>query len=147
MDYSEMLQRAIEIAVKAHAGQVDRAGQPYILHPLRVMNMGETMEEKIVGVLHDVIEDSKMSFDDLLTEGFTEDLIDALWCVTKLSDDELYDAFIERVKTNSLAIKVKMNDLTDNMDIRRLATLQEKDFERLRKYVAAYQELKPLAGK
>lgn len=142
MDNTELLQRAIEIAVKAHAGQIDKVGQPYIMHPLRVMNMGNTIDEKIVGVLHDVIEDSDITFDDLLAEGFTEDIIDALWCVTKLSDDEPYDAFTQRVKQNPLAIKVKLNDLTDNMDLKRLTDLTEKDFERLQKYVRAYTELK-----
>lgn len=142
MDNTELLQQAIEIAVKAHAGQIDKVGQPYIMHPLRVMNMGNTIEEKIVGVLHDVIEDSDITFDDLSAEGFPEEIIDALWCVTKLSDDEPYDAFIERVKQNPLAIKVKINDLTDNMDLKRLPYLTEKDFERLQKYVSAYNELK-----
>ncbi len=136
-----MLQRAIEIANKAHEGQVDKAGQPYIEHPLRVMDMGDTDEEKIVGVLHDVIEDSDWTFDKLLKEGFSIEVVEALRCLTKLSKDEPYEKFIKRIKKNPLAVKVKINDLTDNMDIRRLAYISEKDVKRLRKYLKAYKQL------
>lgn len=136
-----MLNKAIKIATKAHEGQVDKAGQPYIGHPLRVMAMGATEDEKIVGVLHDVVEDSDWTFERLTAEGFSFKVIDALGCVTKLSESEPYDKFIQRVKTNPLAMKVKINDLTDNMDVRRLAYISEKDVKRLRKYLKAYKEL------
>ncbi len=136
-----MLQRAIEIANKAHEGQIDKAGQPYIEHPLRVMDMGATDEEKIVGVLHDVIEDSDWTFEKLLEEGFSVKVVEALRCLTKLSKDEPYEKFIRRIKKNPLAVKVKINDLTDNMDIRRLAYISEKDIKRLRKYLKAYKQL------
>jgi len=136
-----MLQRAIEIANIAHEGQVDKAGQPYIEHPLRVMDMGTTEDEKIVGVLHDVVEDSAWTFEKLLEEGFSINVIEALCCITKLSKDEPYDKFIKRIKKNPLAVKVKINDLTDNMDIRRLAYISEKDVKRLRKYLKAYKQL------
>lgn len=136
-----MLNKAIEIATKAHERQVDKGGQPYIGHPLRVMAMGATEDEKIVGVLHDVVEDSDWTFERLATEGFSSAVIDALRCVTKLSESEPYDKFIQRVKANPLAVKVKLNDLTDNMDIRRLAYISEKDVKRLRKYLKAYKQL------
>ena len=136
-----MLQKAIDIATKAHKGQVDKAGQPYIDHPLRVMNMGTTDEEKIVGVLHDVVEDSDWTFEELAAEGFSIEVIEALRCITKLSENEPYDKFIQRVKANPLAAKVKLYDLTDNMDIRRLAYISEKDVIRLRKYLKAYRQL------
>lgn len=136
-----MLNKAIKIATKAHEGQVDKAGQPYIGHPLRVMAMGTTEEEKIVGVLHDVVEDSDWTFERLTAEGFSSEVVDALQCVTKLSESEPYDKFIQRVKANPLAVKVKINDLTDNMDIRRLAYISEKDVKRLRKYLKAYKQL------
>lgn len=136
-----MLSKAIEIATEAHDGQVDKAGQPYIGHPLRVMAMGTTEEEKIVGVLHDVVEDSDWTFERLTAEGFSSEVVDALRCVTKLSESEPYDKFIQRVKANPLAVKVKINDLTDNMDIRRLAYISEKDVKRLRKYLKAYKQL------
>lgn len=136
-----MLNKAIDIATKAHEGQVDKTGQPYIAHPLRVMSMGVTEEEKIIGVLHDVIENSNWTFAGLTAEGFSTEIVDALRCVTKLSESEPYDKFIQRIKTNPLAAKVKINDLTDNMDIRRLAFISEKDVKRLRKYLKAYRQL------
>lgn len=135
------LQKAIEIATQAHAGQVDKAGNEYIGHPLRVMEMGRTEAEKIVGVLHDVVEDTDWTFEMLEAEGFSKEVIDALRCVTKLSEKENYDDFIERVKKNPLAVAVKINDLSDNMDIRRLPYLSDKDVKRLKKYLKAYKRL------
>ena len=136
-----ILDRAKAIATSAHEGQVDKAGKPYIDHPMRVMNMGKTVEEKIAGVLHDVVEDSDWTFEMLYKEGIPKDVMDALRCVTKLSEDEDYDHFIERVKTNPLAVKVKLNDLKDNMDITRLGEVTEKDLARLNKYIRAYRQL------
>lgn len=136
-----ILDRAKAIATSAHEGQVDKAGKPYIEHPMRVMNMGKTVEEKIAGVLHDVVEDSDWTFEMLEKEGIPKDVMDALRCVTKLSEDEDYDHFIERVKTNPLAVKVKINDLKDNMDITRLGEVTEKDLARLNKYIRAYRQL------
>ena len=127
--------------MQAHAGQVDKAGMPYIGHVMRVMQAGKTIDEKIVGVLHDVVEDTTWTFDALLAEGFPVRIVDALRYVTKLSDDELYEAFINRVKNNPLAVAVKINDLTDNMDVRRLQTLTDADMQRLHKYLKAYQSL------
>ena len=135
------LERAIEIATEAHKGQYDKAGNDYIGHPLRVMDMGKTEKEKIVGVLHDVVEDTEWTFAQLAAEGFAQEVIDALQCVTKLSENENYDDFIERVKKNPLATAVKINDLSDNMDIRRLPYLSDKDVKRLKKYLKAYKKL------
>lgn len=135
------LQRAIEIATEAHKGKFDKAGRDYIGHPLRVMEMGKTEEEKIVGVLHDVIEDTDWTFEKLAEEGFSDKVITALKCVTKTSESENYDNFIDRVKKNPLAVAVKINDLTDNMDIRRLPYLSDKDVKRLKKYLKAYKRL------
>ena len=135
------LQRAIEIATEAHLGQFDKAGNEYIGHPLRVMEMGATEEEKIVGVLHDVVEDTEWTFGMLEAEGFSQEVIAALKCVTKISENENYDDFIERVRKNPLATAVKINDLSDNMDIRRLPYLSDKDVKRLKKYLKAYKRL------
>ena len=135
------LKRAIEIATEAHKGQFDKSGKDYIEHPLRVMEMGKTEEEKIVGVLHDVVEDTEWTFEALAAEGFSQEIIEALRCVTKVSENENYDDFIERVKKNPLAVAVKINDLTDNMDIRRLPYLSDKDVKRLKKYLKAYKKL------
>ena len=135
------LQRAIEIATEAHQGQFDKAGNEYIGHPLRVMEMGASEEEKIVGVLHDVVEDTDWTFRMLEAEGFSQEVIAALKCVTKISENENYDDFIERVRKNPLATAVKINDLSDNMDIRRLPYLSDKDVKRLKKYLKAYKKL------
>ena len=136
-----MLVKAIQIAVSAHKEQMDKSGQPYILHLIRVMDAGETEQEKICGVLHDLVEDTDWTFEKLENEGFSEEIISALKCVTK-QENEAYDVFISRIKENPLAIKVKLNDLRDNMDITRLVHITKKDRERLNKYLKAYQELK-----
>ena len=136
------LARAIEIAISAHEGQKDKSGANYILHPLRVMERGKTEIEKICGVLHDVVEDSNWSFEDLENEGFSTEVIDTLRCVTKLSDEEDYDMFIDRIIQNPTAIQVKINDLLDNMDITRFKQLTESDLNRLNKYLKAYWKLR-----
>lgn len=135
-----MLEKAIQIAIEAHQGQTDKAGAPYILHLIRVMNAGQTDNEKICGILHDLVEDTKWTFEDLKKEGFSKEVISALICVTK-QPNEPYTHFIERIKTNPLAINVKLNDLKDNMDITRLIFITEEDTRRLNKYLRAYQHL------
>ena len=136
-----LLAKATTLALKAHEEQFDKSGMPYAGHIMRVMTAGRTMDEKIVGVLHDVVEDTDWTFDALLSEGFPVHIVDALRCVTKLSDDEPYNEFIERVKTNPLAVAVNINDLTNNMDVRRYKELSEWDVKRLKKYLKASQEL------
>ena len=135
------LLRAIEIALAAHKGQTDKSGADYIHHPLRVMARGRTDAEKICGILHDVVEDSAWTFEDLEREGFSPEIISALRCVTKLSEDEDYERFIERIAANPLATQVKINDLLDNMDITRFRQLNEKDLARLNKYLKAWWQL------
>jgi (p)ppGpp synthase/HD superfamily hydrolase len=135
------LEQAITIAVTAHRGQRDKAGQPYILHPLRVMQHCATDEERIVAVLHDVLEDTEVTASDLRREGFDEDIIEALACLTKVQD-EAYDAFISRVMTNPLARRVKVNDLLDNMDCTRLPVFGEGDAARMKRYVQALARLR-----
>lgn len=128
-----MLNKAIEIANRAHGGQVDKAGQPYILHPLRVMLSMENELEMICAVLHDVVEDSDITFSDLRREGFSEEVIQVLNCLTK-REGETYDDFIERVLVNKTARRVKLADLRDNMDLSRIKSPTEKDMERMKKY-------------
>lgn len=136
------LERAIGIASQAHAGQVDKGGADYIGHPLRVMERGENEEQKIVGVLHDVVEDSDWTFEMLEEEGFTPDIIEALKCLTKVSEDENYDDFIARVMTNPLAVKIKLYDIEDNLDVSRLDSLTDADVARFKKYLHARDRLK-----
>lgn len=136
------LARAIEIAASAHKGQKDKSGAEYILHPLRVMERGKTEVEKICGVLHDVVEDSDWTFTALENEGFSAEVIVILRCITKKSEDEDYDKFINRVSQNPIAVQVKINDLLDNMDITRFKDLNESDLKRLNKYLKAYWVLR-----
>lgn len=136
----ELLHKAITIANKAHHGQVDKFGAPYIGHVMRVSNYGKTLDEKIVGALHDVVEDCPdYDFEFLRTEGFPEYILFAIKCITKLDADENYDNFIKRTERSPLAIAVKLNDLRDNMDIRRFKNpITDKDTKRLNKYLKAY---------
>lgn len=139
----KLLQRAIKIAQKAHRNQTDKYGTPYIRHVISVMNYGKTLDEKIVGVLHDVVEDCpEYSFEYLREKGFPEHIVYAVECVTKLSEEENYDDFIKRTEQSPLAISVKLNDLRDNMDLTRInRPLTSKDMERLNKYLKAYRYL------
>ena len=135
------LQKAIEIAQVAHKGQTDKSGAPYIMHVIRVMNSGKTEIEKICGVLHDLVEDTPWTFEMLQHEGFSEEIINVLKCVTKESEQEDYDHFIDRIIQNKTAVAVKLNDLRDNMDITRLPQITEQDRKRLNKYIRAYKKL------
>ena len=131
-----MLEKAVKLAEKAHAGQVDKGGQPYILHPKRVMEKCKTEEEKITAILHDVMEDTPYTLDDLRKEGFSEEILEALLCLTH-REGEAYMAYIVRICQNPLAVRVKYADLQDNMDLRRIPEPTEQDFARLEKYKAA----------
>ena len=135
-----LLERAIGIAVLAHRGVKDRYGAPYILHPLRVMSRVQTTNEKIVAILHDVVEDSDWTFADLRNEGFSKSLIEALDRVTR-RQSESYSQFVGRSAGNPLAKKVKIADLEDNMDVRRLPRISAKDWKRLNRYLAAWRTL------
>ena len=132
---------AIILAAKMHRGQVDKAGHPYILHPLRVMNRMTDDITRIIAVLHDVVEDSDTTLDDLRRMGYEERIVEAVDCLSR-REDETYEAFIQRIKPNPLARRVKLGDLLDNMDMRRSsALLQSGDIERFQRYQNAWLEL------
>lgn len=138
-----MLEKAILLAVKAHSGQKDKADSPYILHPLRVMQNMDTESEMIVAVLHDVLEDTEITADDLRNNSFSEEILDAVQMLTKQEGEE-YQEFIERIKQNPIARKVKLADIEDNMDIKRFKSPEyptEKDIERLKRYYLAWKTL------
>ena len=136
------LERAIEIALEAHKGVSDKGGNPYVLHPLRMMFAVSTDEEKIVAVLHDVVEDGdEWDFERLEKEGFSIEILGALRSVTKITEDEDYDDFIERALRNPIGRQVKIADLKDNLDVTRIGELIEKDMKRLNKYKKALVEL------
>ena len=134
------LDAALLLAVQAHSGQKDKAGKPYILHPLRLMLKCDTDDERIVAVLHDVVEDSDVTVQHLEGIGFSSSIIDAINCLTK-SDGEPYEGFIQRVSANILATKIKIKDIRDNLDVSRLESLTESDLQRIKKY---HQSLKYL---
>jgi (p)ppGpp synthase/HD superfamily hydrolase len=137
------LQAAIAISCEAHKNQLDKAGEPYILHPLRLMFQFEDTHLRIIAVLHDVVEDSNLTINDLQKKGFDKKVLDALECLTK-KENESYEQFIDRVSKNVLATVVKIADLKDNMNISRLAQITEKDLLRLKKYHSALNKLSRL---
>jgi (p)ppGpp synthase/HD superfamily hydrolase len=135
------IEEAIIWATEVHRGQVDKAGNPYILHPLRVMLRMTSAEARFVAILHDTIEDSDHTLDDLRALGYSETIIAAVDAITR-RDDETYEEFIQRLKPNPLARAVKLADLLDNMDLRRAnPVVAEKDAERLARYQRAWIEL------
>ena len=138
---NELLEKALRIAVEAHAGQVDKSGKPYIFHPLRVCCRCFTDEEKMVALLHDTIEDTEITTEDLLSEGFPPYIVEAILSISR-NEDETYEEFVKRTSLNPLGRAVKLYDLEDNMDISRLEQVTEKDLDRLNKYIKAYRYLK-----
>ena len=136
------LERAISVALRAHEGVLDKSGQPYILHPLHLMMQMETEDAQITAVLHDVVEDSDISLQDLADMGFSPRVIEALALLTHDSDAHSYAEYIDRINGNALARQIKLADLQHNMDARRLpAPLSERDWERLQKYRLAWDKL------
>jgi (p)ppGpp synthase/HD superfamily hydrolase len=127
------LERAIEIAARAHAGQVDKAGQPYILHPLRVMLRVSTEHERMAAVLHDVVEDTPVTLDQLRTEGFPAPVLSAIDALTKRPGESRLDA-ARRAAADPVALEVKLADNSENLDISRISQPTEKDFARMKQY-------------
>lgn len=127
------LERAIEIAARAHAGQVDKAGQPYVLHPLRIMMAVNGLHERMAAVLHDVVEDTDVTLDDLRAEGFPPEVLEAVRVLTKGEGEGRVEA-AKRAAAHPVARAVKLADVADNMDLGRIAKPTERDFARLREY-------------
>ncbi len=136
----QLFEKAISIATKAHAGQKDKAGAPYLLHVLRVMMSVEKMDEKIVALLHDVVEDSETTIEELANEGFSKNILRAVELLTK-TENKSYQDYIQKIKKHKLAKVVKLADLKDNMNVSRLKTLTENDKLRIKKYRTAYKLL------
>lgn len=133
---SSLIERAIAIALTAHSGQVDKAGAPYILHPLRLMVQMDTEDEQLAALLHDVVEDSDLTLDDLRDEGLPESVLAALALLTHQAGED-YEDYVRRIADNPLARKVKLADLADNMRLDRIPNPTPKDLERLEKYRGA----------
>ena len=136
-----LAEKALSIAKKAHSGQVDKGGNPYIHHPLAVAGKMETENEIVVALLHDVVEDTPYTLEDLKEEGFPDEVIEALEHITHAPDEDYFD-YIERVKRNKISTKVKLADLWHNSQLDRLShDPTPKDFERLAKYAKAAEIL------
>lgn len=140
-----LLAKAIAIASDKHMGQFDKGGMPYILHPLKVLHYLKTddMELMAIAVLHDVVEDTDTTFEDLKEAGMTTRVIEALRLLTKMPG-QTHREYVDGIKTNRDAIAVKLADLRHNSDIRRLKGVSEKDIARLKKYTEMHYELKDL---
>lgn len=134
------IERAIAIALKAHQGQYDKGGHPYILHPLAVMNRVHTVEEKMVAVLHDVVEDSDITLEELRQQGFGKPIVDAVELLTK-SDGDSYEQFIAKLSGNELARQVKIADIHENKNLSRIPDPTDEDRRRLEKYERALRQL------
>ena len=134
---------AIRIAIEAHDGQFDKAGKPYILHPLKVMHYCKTDDEELMAIafLHDSIEDNKqITYRYLIEQGLSLRVIEGIAALTKLPGED-YDSYKNKVKANPDAVIVKMADLRHNSDIRRLKGITQKDIDRTDKYQQFYMEL------
>jgi (p)ppGpp synthase/HD superfamily hydrolase len=143
-----IVEKAIALALKAHAGQVDKAGAPYVLHPLRVMMEMTCDEERVAAVLHDAVEDSegRVTLDDIRTIGAPEAAVEAVDVLTRKDDgsEAAYGSYIDAVACNPIARRVKLADLRDNLDTRRLREVTERDAARLSKYLKTYAKLQAL---
>ena len=141
------IEDAIQLALNVHRGQLDKNGAPYILHPLRVMSQMRTETDRIVAVLHDVVEDSRgkaneVTLAGLRRMGYSKKIVDAISGVTR-REGESYEHFVLRSKRNPISRRVKLADLSDNMDVRRLRpTLNAKDLTRMERYRRAWEELR-----
>jgi (p)ppGpp synthase/HD superfamily hydrolase len=134
------LQQAVELARQVHRGQVDKAGKPYIEHVLRVVASLDDDDDKIAGALHDVLEKSSYTGETLRHMGYPDRIVHAVECLTKARGEE-YDRYIERVKQDEIARRVKLADLKDNMDMARLPAPSAIDWERQAKYLHALRQL------
>ncbi len=137
-----LIEKALAIALDAHKGQVDKAGKPYILHPLRLLLSLEDEVEMIAALLHDVIEDSDVTEEDLKNEGIPDESIEIIRYLTK-KPGEVYDDFIKRISAHQKASRVKIKDIEDNMNVSRLESLGEADLARIAKYHKSLKVLAP----
>ena len=135
-----LIEIALERSLSAYRGKRDKAGQAYVLHPLRLMAKMHDEISQVVSLLHDVIEDSDVTAEDLRADGFPEIVIEAVVALTRQAG-ESYMAFIERLKPNELARKVKLADIEDNLNVLRLVELNEQDLRRVQKYHKAWHDL------
>ena len=136
-----LIEKCIALSLEAHSGQTDRLGNPYILHPLHLMANVDGEEEKMTAILHDVVEDTDVTMDELQALGLPESVLTAVALLTHDKENVPYDNYVKNLKPNPIARAVKMADLRHNMDIRRLPKVTEKDAIRMDKYRRAWETL------
>jgi (p)ppGpp synthase/HD superfamily hydrolase len=140
MSANNLVEKAIAIALEGHKDKKDKSGLPYILHPLRVMLKMDTDEEMIPAVLHDILEDTKISESRLLAEDISADSIVIIKSLTKNVDDD-YLTYVQKIKSSPIAVKIKKADITDNINLLRLPRIHVSDLERLNNYIQAFKIL------
>lgn len=143
-EQAQLLERAIALALRVHQGQRDKAGAPYILHPLRVMLAVQGVEARMAAVLHDVVEDGDVTLEQLTGMGFPPAVVAAVEALTRRPDEE-YPTFVARAAAHPIARQVKRADLEDNLDLRRIAHPTQRDLERMVKYRRAWESLRETA--
>jgi (p)ppGpp synthase/HD superfamily hydrolase len=136
MIYTKLIKKAMLTAFAAHKEQTDKSGLPYIFHPIHLAEQMETEEEIVVALLHDVVEDTGMTLEDLVNDGFPESVITALSLMTHAGGVEYMD-YIRQIKSNQIATKVKLTDLRHNSDVTRLEIVDDKALQRIEKYIKA----------
>lgn len=141
MIYTKKTKKAMEICFEAHKKQVDKSGIPYVFHPIHLAEQMTTEETTIVALLHDVVEDSDITFEYLENEGFDKAVIDAIKLLTHKDKSVKYKDYVKKIKTNPIAKAVKLADLAHNSDITRLDVVTEKDLKRRQKYLEAIEIL------
>lgn len=140
MLYTTLTKKALKISFSAHKDQFDKSGIPYVYHPYELATHMDTEAETCVALLHDVVEDTSMTFEDLTAEGFTDEIIEALRLLTH-NDDTPYFDYVRKIKGNPIAAKVKMADLRHNSTESRLDVVTPRDIERQEKYKKAMEIL------
>jgi len=134
------LEKAIALALEAHEGDTDKAGETYIRHPLRLMEQMDTEQERVVAVLHDVVEDSDYDLEEI-REKFGEEVRNAVAALTKAPDDDYLEEYIPNIASNPLALKVKRADLKDNLDMSRLSEVDDNILDNVQKYHKSLRKL------
>ena len=146
MIYTKETKKALKLCFEVHKEQIDKSGLPYVFHPFHLAEQMDDENSVIVALLHDVVEDSEMTFEDLEDMGFNEEVMDALRLLTH-EDDVDYFEYVNKIKENPLAKKVKLADLRHNSDASRLEKLTQRDIERANKYKKAIQILESECNK
>ncbi len=140
MIYTNLTKKALKLCFEAHKEQTDKSGMPYVFHPFHLAEQMTDEATTVVALLHDVVEDTELTFEDLEKQGFGEEIIAVLKLLTH-NDDTPYMDYVAKIKTNKIATKVKLADLRHNSDLSRLDTVDEKALKRKEKYEKAIKIL------